>query len=154
MSTPVLAVHLCVCNYVVHACGIRLTACVCVHVYYHVCVCGGGHGPWCALCAHLCCVCLGPLLMSVYMYVQVPFRVSKPVLTHVGLEIAVCALPLYTADTHPSPTYCPGGEKPHEVGRGTRPSVLAEEVPRCISDTGWVCACPQLHLSTHTHVCT
>lgn len=37
MSTHVLAVHLCVWNYVVHACGTRPTACMCVHVCYHVC---------------------------------------------------------------------------------------------------------------------
>lgn len=41
----------------------------------------------------------------------------------------------------------PGG------GGGTRPSVPADEVPRCITDTGWVCVCPQPHLSTHTHTC-
>lgn len=42
----------------------------------------------------------------------------------------------------------PGG------GGGTRPSAPADEVPRCITDTGWVCVCPQPHLSTHTHMCT
>lgn len=38
------------------------------------------------------------------------------------------------------------------MGGGTRPAVPADEVPRCITDPGWVCACPQPHLSTHTPV--
>lgn len=125
-----------------------------VHTCALPCVCmWDGHRPLCAMCAHLftyMCVCLKPLLMSVYIHVQVLFRVSKPVLIHVGLERAACALPLpHHRHTPQTPTAAPLTAQ--EVRGGTRPSVPAEEVPRCITDTGR--ACPQPHLSTHTHTC-
>lgn len=110
MSTHVPAVHLRVWNYAVHTCGTRLTAYMYTHMYYHVCACGMGIG-LCVygvhICPCVCCVCLRPLLMSVYIHVQVPFRVSKPVLTHVGLEIAVCALPLPRRRHAPQPHLLP-----------------------------------------------